>query len=246
VVWGHGLLSDRASEDGLGLFDWSVVAGVRLVRYDARGHGRSDAPTDPDELQWSSLGQDMVAVADAVDAERFVAGGASMGCATALHAAVATPDRVEALVLVIPPTAWETRAAQAQMYAAGVSFFRDQPEQGVEMMAAGLETVAPLGEVISAGFPEATAIMQAQMRRLDPARLPDVLEGASRSDLPDPGAISALDCPALILAWDGDPGHPRSTAERVASLLANSELHVAASVDDVRTWPEAVAAFLAH
>jgi pimeloyl-ACP methyl ester carboxylesterase len=127
LVWGHGLLSDRASEDELGLFDWSALDGVRLVRYDARGHGASSAPADPDELRWSALAQDMLAVGEAVGASRFVAGGASMGCATALHAAVAAPERVEALVLVIPPTAWETRTAQAQMYAAGVELFRRQP-----------------------------------------------------------------------------------------------------------------------
>ncbi len=44
-------------------------------------------------------------------AQKFVAGGSSMGCATSIYAALLAPERMKALVLVIPPTAWETRAA---------------------------------------------------------------------------------------------------------------------------------------
>ena len=39
-----------------------------------------------------------------------------MGAGTALHAAVAAPYRISGLVLVIPPTAWETRDAQRALY----------------------------------------------------------------------------------------------------------------------------------
>ncbi len=39
----HGMSSSRASEDQGGFFDWSALkaSGRRIVRYDARGHGRS-------------------------------------------------------------------------------------------------------------------------------------------------------------------------------------------------------------
>jgi pimeloyl-ACP methyl ester carboxylesterase len=245
LVWGHGLLGDRASDDRLGLFDWRAAAdGTRLVRYDARGHGRSDAADEPERLRWSSLADDMVAVADAISAQRFVAGGASMGCATSLYAALAAPARVEGLLLVIPPTAWETRAAQAAMYAAGVDLFRHDPAQGLELLVAGLDTVAPLGEMVSAGYPEATEIMKQHMRSLDPGRLPVILEGASRSDLPPVEELARITCPALVLAWEGDTGHPVSTATTLAEVLPDAQLRVATTVDEVRCWPEAVRDFL--
>ena len=245
LVWGHGLLSDRASEDDLGLFDWArVVDGTRLVRYDARGHGRSHPAGDPEQLRWSALAGDMLAVADAVGATSFVAGGASMGCATALYSAVAQPTRIEALVLVIPPTAWATRAAQAQMYAAGVELFRQQPEQALQLIASAFDNAPPLGEMVSAGYPEATEIMRRHMLRLDPSRLPSILEGAARSDLPAPEHLAGITAPALILAWVGDSGHPVATAQRLHELIADSQLHVAQSVDDVHGWPELVAHFL--
>jgi pimeloyl-ACP methyl ester carboxylesterase len=103
-LWGHGLLGSMAQEDDADLLDWSEIQrSARLLRYDARGHGRSEATLDPADGHWGELGRDMLALADAFEAERAVLGGLSMGCATALHAAALAPGRVEALVLVAPP-----------------------------------------------------------------------------------------------------------------------------------------------
>lgn len=245
-VWGHGLLSDRAGEDALALLDWASIAGVcGLVRYDARSHGSSSAATLPDELTWASLGQDMVGVADALGAATFTAGGTSMGCATALHAAVAVPERVRALVLVSPPTAWATRPAQARTYTETVELLAARPQQAMRLLLAGFAAIAPFGEVVAEGYPDAATIVMEQMRRLDPDRLPAVFAGAARSDLPDPASVADLDVPTLILAWDRDPGHPRSTAERLHELMEGSELHVAGSFDEVQGWSTRIARFLA-
>ncbi len=119
VVWGHGLTSSMASEDELGLFDWSTIRSThRVLRYDARGHGDSGSTPDPHDLSWSELALDQLALADQLGIGTFVAGGAPMGCATALHAAVTAPERIRGLLLVIPPTAWESRAAQIDTYRA--------------------------------------------------------------------------------------------------------------------------------
>jgi pimeloyl-ACP methyl ester carboxylesterase len=63
------------------------------------------------EVLWAKFG-----IADQLGLERFVAGGVSLGCATALYAALVAPQRISALILGTPPTAWETRAAQAALY----------------------------------------------------------------------------------------------------------------------------------
>jgi len=47
-----------------------------------------------------------------------------------------------------------------------------------------------------------------------------------------------------VLAWDTDPGHPVSTAERLVELLPDAELHVATNVDEIRAWPQMTADFL--
>lgn len=43
------------------------------------------------------------------DSNRKATLGMSMGCATSIYAAIQAPERVIGLILVIPPTAWETR-----------------------------------------------------------------------------------------------------------------------------------------
>jgi pimeloyl-ACP methyl ester carboxylesterase len=72
-------------------------AGYRVLRYDARGFGRSPASGAP----YSPV-TDALAVLDAagVPAAHFV--GLSQGAATAIDAALATPHRVRTLTLVAP------------------------------------------------------------------------------------------------------------------------------------------------
>lgn len=236
-LWAHGLTSSRAREDRTGWFDWrSALPRWRVVRYDARGHGRSAPGPGPDAYRWESLARDLVAVADALDLDRpLVAGGASMGCATVLHAAVADPGRFAALVLAIPPTAWATRAAQADLYRAGADLVADQGVDAYLEVARSRpvpEIFADVAELV-APDPDVGADV-----------LPDLLRGAGASDLPPLDVLAAVDVPTLLLAWETDPVHPVDTAERLAAALPDTELHVAATLDDVRAWPSAVAGFL--
>lgn len=75
--------------------------------------------------------------------------------------------------------------------------------------------------------------------------LPSILRGVGTSDLPAPEEIATLKHPTLILAWDTDPLHPVSTAERLHELIAGSVLHVSRSVDEVKSWTSRAAAFFA-
>ncbi|WP_405942604.1 alpha/beta fold hydrolase [Streptomyces sp. NBC_00207] len=117
AVYAHGGFVSQAVEDRMGLFDWAPVlrAGRRLVRYDARAHGRSTGGPSPSEYTYPSLADDLLALLDHLGAGRAVdAMGASMGCGSVLHAAVREPDRFSRLVMLIPPTAWTTREAYAR------------------------------------------------------------------------------------------------------------------------------------
>jgi hypothetical protein len=72
-----------------------------------------------------------------------------------------------------------------------------------------------------------------------------VLRGAGASDLPAPDVVRGLAAPALILAWETDPGHPLATAERLAELLPDADLHVARRLRDVTSWTRLADGFLA-
>jgi len=116
-LWGHGLMSSVAQEDALAIFDWSpVCAHARLVRYDARSHGDSDLDLDPPTCAGPNWPATCSGSPLRSGLRARCSGGISMGCATSLHAAVLAPDRVIGLVLVAPPTAWETRHRQARFY----------------------------------------------------------------------------------------------------------------------------------
>ena len=116
-VWRHGLMANMEAEDSLNWFGWDdFPKHVKLVRYDARGHGQTQPTFAPEEYHWENLGKAMIVFADVLGIEDFTAGGSSMGCATTIYAALLAPERVKKMLLVIPPTAWETRAAQGEMY----------------------------------------------------------------------------------------------------------------------------------
>ena len=240
LVWGHGLMSDMEFGDETGLMTPTAADGVRVVLYDARGHGRSAATFGDEDYQWSSLAEDMLGVLDAVGAERAVLGGASMGTATALHAAVRAPERVEGLVLTIPPTAWGGRRVQAGIYRAGATV----------VARAGLGTFVTMGRAAPAPkiltgelAPVHHAVFRA-IERLDSTVVPHILRGAAASDLPRKETLAQLRMPALILAWADDPGHPLSTANELARVLPRADLHVASNADDVKRWPNLVAEFV--
>ena len=239
LIWGHGLTQTRANEESLGLLDWSGIA-ARVLRYDARGHGLSQSTPELAGYSWEELARDQLALADHLDIDHYIAAGASMGCGTALHAAVLAPHRVARLVLVIPPTGWETRAVQADQW---LTTARVIESKGVEPIIAAMEETAPPDPF--ADNAEWRNRQAAATRSWDPKRLALVLAGATTANLPDREQIKSITVPSLILAWTGDPIHPVSTAEELAELLPDASLYLASTAAELATWTDRVAAFVA-
>jgi 3-oxoadipate enol-lactonase len=235
-VWGHGLTSSMAGDDELGLIDWTHVTGAAsVVRYDARGHGSSGSSRDLGGYHWRSLAVDQLALADHLGLDRYVAGGASMGCATALYAALAAPHRVMALVLVIPPTAWETRAAQIEGYELSARLV----EAGeIDLLLAGAAERPPPDPFV--GEPQWRDRFERMARSTAPDRLARVFRGAGATDLPPRETLTSISVPTVVLAWTGDAGHPVSTAEQVVELIPGARLHVASTLEQLAGWTDVV------
>ncbi|MFF3343091.1 alpha/beta fold hydrolase [Streptomyces flavidovirens] len=237
AVYAHGGLVSQAVEDRMGLFDWVPVldGGRRLVRYDARGHGRSTGEPVDTDYTYSSLADDLLGLLGHLGATEPVdAMGASMGCGTVLHAAVRAPDRFSRLVLLIPPTAWSTRQAYARANRASADIIE---REGMDAwLAARRKQPRPAVVADVPAFPPTPA------ERV----LPSLLRGLALSDLPPLSAIATLRRPALILAWADDPGHPLSTAETLAHSLPHADLCVARTRADIRTWGDRIAEHLAR
>lgn len=239
-LWGHGLHSCRADEDGLGLLDWgSLAEHHRVVRYDARGHGESGDTQDREAYSWDALASDQLVLADALGIDRYAAGGASLGAATALHAAVLEPERIEKLLLVIPPTGWETRAAQTDLYEAMAKMVETK---GVEPMIEASRSL-PLPDPL-VDRPEWQAKREHTLRQADVHRMAMRFRGATTANLPDREACRSVTADTLILAWSGDPAHPASSAEELADLLPSATLDIASTWDAFSTWTNQAVDFL--
>lgn len=78
----------------------SLATRFRVVVFDHRGHGESDAPDDPADYTLDRLATDTLAVIEAVGAERVSLLGHSMGGMVVRRVVLRAPERVHALVLM--------------------------------------------------------------------------------------------------------------------------------------------------
>jgi 3-oxoadipate enol-lactonase len=81
---------------------WDVQAAelsesFRVLRYDTRGHGKSDAPAGDYSL--AMLRDDVLGLLDALEVEKTHIVGISLGGMTALELALATPERLGRIVV---------------------------------------------------------------------------------------------------------------------------------------------------
>jgi pimeloyl-ACP methyl ester carboxylesterase len=77
----------------------ALKARFRVIAYDQRGHGLTDAPSVATSYSASFLARDLVGVLDALKIERAAIVGFSLGGGPALALAASKPDRVSHLVL---------------------------------------------------------------------------------------------------------------------------------------------------
>lgn len=92
----------------------ALQRAFRVIRYDARGHGASDAPAG--EYSMERLGRDALSVADAADAGHFHFAGISLGGMTGMWLGANAPERLDRLALCntsayFGPESWAARIA---------------------------------------------------------------------------------------------------------------------------------------
>lgn len=193
---------------------------LRLVRYDARGHARSEAPRDPAAYSPEVFVDDMRAALDAAGAEAAIVGGLSMGAATALRFALTEPERVRGVLLASYPAEPDDPAG----FAAVASRFADAIErEGLE--AAGRRFVWGPGSGLD---PAAAALVRRGFLEHPPHGLAHVLRGVlARQPTLDVLAplLPGLDRPVLVMVGARDRGS-RPPSERLARLLPRVRLVV--------------------
>lgn len=198
-------------------------AGHRVVAYDARGHGASSPAPEPGAYRYADLCSDLVVVLDALELDRVVLAGVSMGAHTCLRLALELPERVAGIVAITPafdPVAYSRPERLAHWDALSDALRRGGIEGFAE--AFGVQRIPqrwrePVGRALRQR-------MEAH-RHLD--AIADALRAVPRSaPFADLHALEEIECPALVIGSrdEADPGHPLEIAQRYAELLPRARL----------------------
>jgi pimeloyl-ACP methyl ester carboxylesterase len=211
-----------------------------LHAYDARGHARSAGIARVEEARAEAVVADFAAVADAASAAPLVAGGLSMGAATALRFALAHPARVRALVLMAPPAgARSGRGVSASALAFADAIERDGLEAAGARFAWGPSSgLDPQGAAwVRAGFLEHDPPSLAHLLREYVARLETPAEQAAE--------LARVAAPALVVVGAADAAS-LPTAHELAGALPDARLAVIVGAGHVvnLAQPERVSAAL--
>lgn len=221
VVLLHGYTDSHRSFD---LLRPHLPASWRVIAMTARGHGESDRPAAGYEI--SNMAADVRALLDALDVERAVIVGHSMGAAIALLFAAAYPERVAGLVLV-----------------GAFASFQDNP--GVAELA---QTVASFEEAVDPEFVQ--AFQESTFEEMIPQRFLDVVIDESLrcpafvwravlEALPNAAIIDAalrVQAPALLIHGEKDAFVPISDQLILRDTLPSARIFVMDGVGHTPHW----------
>lgn len=215
LVFAHGLTGTRGQSQRL---VGALETERRVITFDQRGHGASGVAAGPRTFDPRAMAGDIISVLDTLDIERAALGGASMGAATALLAALAHPERVTHLVLTAPafgdlpnPGSGVLAAIGDEIAAAGIESYISRL-RGQDWPALGMTE-------------EAMDFRAGMLRSHDPALVAAACHAVSGwVILDDLTPLARLNIPTLIIAWHGDLVHTWELAERYAAALPNAQL----------------------
>lgn len=222
VVFGHGLMGRIEQVDTYLAGLEELTSKLRMLVYDARGHGESNGPEDARGYTWATLGQDIGELIRFTGEDRAIVGGVSMGAAASIWLAVEQPERVRALVTLMPPplgllsqrTEGERRAITALDFLASA----------VENY--GLETALQVVRSVPgfASTPEDADERIAWLRGQNPLTLRYAIRGLIDAPPHDPECYRRIKAPTLVFGHEGDDLHPARAARLLAENVPGSRL----------------------
>jgi len=188
----------------------------RVLRYDHRGHGRSEVPPAPYTID--ELGADLLALLDELELERVRFAGLSLGGMVGMWLAAHAPERVERLALLCTsahfedPGPWTDRAARVR--ADGTAAIAQElvarwftpafPARAPQTVARFVGVLAATSDEGYAGCCDALAVMDLR------------------------GHLGAITAPTLVVAGADDPATPAGHTEALAAAIGGARLEVVA------------------
>ncbi|TWB39749.1 3-oxoadipate enol-lactonase [Nitrospirillum pindoramense] len=216
----------------------ALTRHYRVIRYDSRGHGASDAPAGPYTME--RLGQDVLGLLDELDIYRVRFCGLSKGGMVGQWLGINAGQRLERLVLANtaaymgPPQGWQGRM------------------ELVTAQGMGAVTEAVIERWFTPGFVAAQPAAVDRVRRLLLATQPQGYVGccAAIRDMDQRPQLPAIAVPTLVIGGTQDPATPPEKAEELHAAIKDSGLvmlnaaHLS-NVEQAEAFTEALLTFLA-
>ena len=216
-VFQHGLGGDAHQTADVVPLIKDGATPLRVVTLECRGQGSS--PSGNEEPSIGQFANDVRALIQALNLDRPVIGGISMGAAIALKLAAQNPNDYQGLVIARP--AWHNApsppnmqvfaqaAALVQSHGAeeGLKKFADTPAAS-ELRRQSMDNYRSLMDQFQASDPQARARLLAAIAADGP--------GISQATL------ATLKLPTLVIGNADDAVHPLSMAQAVAAAIPTS------------------------
>ncbi len=192
----------------------SLNPRFRVLRYDMRGHGHSDAPSGPYTLEL--LARDIVALLNALDIDRMHFVGMSVGGMIGQSLALNHADRLRSLILcdtaaIVPAEAqplWEERFDKARKK--GMEALMEETMERW-FTPAFLKQNSPM-----------VGLIRKQILATPVAGYFGCGEAIRRLNYLN--RLSEIKLPTLIMVGEEDPGTPVSASQAIHERIPNSKL----------------------
>lgn len=190
LVLSNSLGTDLSTWDAHAL---ALAADFFVVRYDTRGHGRSDIAAGATTIE--DLGRDVLGLLDHLGIARFAFCGISMGGVTGQWLGIHAPERIARLVLANTAA----RIGTHEGWTGRAALVRDA---GMTPVADGA-AARWFTDGFAARAPEVVAGLVARLRAQDPEGYAACCEALAEADLR--ADVARIAVPTLVIAGAHDP-----------------------------------------
>jgi pimeloyl-ACP methyl ester carboxylesterase len=194
-------------------------AGMRVVLWDLRGHGRSDAPDDASAYTMPKVVDDLARVLDwAAPGQPAVLAGHSFGGLASLHLALRDPARARALVMIGSGPGFKSPDAQARWQA------QNERTAGF-VLARGMQAFAERGAASLVGQNPDTPAARAASAAISAQSAQGIAHFARNVAGPAEPVLDRLGeiaVPSLVLVGDRDEQFLRA-ADVMAARISKAE-----------------------
>lgn len=229
---------------GTDLHMWDAQAGpltshFRLLRYDRRGHGKSDAPKGPYTME--RLGRDVLGVLDGLGIQKVDWCGLSMGGMVGMWLGANAANRIDRLILsntaahFPDPAVWDAR----------IKMVREVGLLGI--------VDANMERWFTKGFRERAPQTIAKMREMFVATNVEGYVGCGEAirDMDHRPLLPRIAAPTLVIAGRHDPATTLEAGEFIQQHIAGARIAVLeaahiSNLEQPQAYADTVLGFLLH